>query len=126
MPTKMIEKGLDEIKQGEIDSAIITFKEVVKLFPKHSLGHFYLANLYSIKDEKNNAIKSYTNAWKFSNDLQAHFKNIPSQTLFILLSMDTPPKDHVEKWVKRAKEFYEEYPLRDKLMIEFAQRIMNH
>ncbi|GAH09646.1 unnamed protein product [marine sediment metagenome] len=126
MPTELIEKGLAEIKQGEIGSAIFTFKKVVKLFPKHALGHFYLANLYSIKDEKNSAVESFTNAWKHSNNLQKHFKNIPSQTLFILLSMDPPPKDDLGKWVERAKEFYEEYPLKEKLMVEFAQRIISH
>ena len=108
MPTELTEKGLAEIKRGEIDSAIITFKKVVKLFPKHALGHFYLANLYSIKDEKNYAIESFTNSWKYSNKLQEHFKNIPSQTLFILLSMDQPPKDDLGMWVERAKEFFEE------------------
>ncbi|NPD89688.1 MAG: hypothetical protein HGN29_13335 [Asgard group archaeon] len=125
MPTKLMEKGLTEIKQGEIGSAIITFKKIVKLFPKHALGHFYLANLYSIKDEKNNAVESFTSAWKYSNNLQGPFKNIPSQTLFILLSMDPPPKGDLGTWVERAKEFYEEYPLKEKLMVEFAQRIIS-
>jgi tetratricopeptide (TPR) repeat protein len=126
MPTKLIEKGLAEIKQGDINSAIITFKQVVKLFPKHALGHFYLANLYSIKDEKDNAVKSFSSAWKYSNNLQEHFKSIPCQTLFILLSMDPPPKDDLGTWVERAKEFYEDYPLKEKLMVDFAQRIISH
>jgi tetratricopeptide (TPR) repeat protein len=124
MPNELIEKGLEEIKNGEINSAIIIFRKVVKLFPKHALGHFYLANLYSIKDEKDKAIDSFSEAWKCSNNLQEHFKNIPSQTLFILLSMDTPPKAVLGKWIERTKEFYEDYPLKEKLMIDFAKRIL--
>lgn len=124
MPTKLIERGLAEIKKGEISSAIITFKKVVKLFPKHALGHFYLANLYSIKDEKINAVESFTNAWKHGNSLQPHFKNIPKQILFILLSMDPPPKNDLGIWVERAKEFYEEYLSKEKLMVDFAQQIL--
>ncbi|NHK33096.1 MAG: hypothetical protein FK730_17235 [Asgard group archaeon] len=126
MPNELIEKGLTEIKKGEISSAIITFKKLVKLFPKHARGHFYLANLYSIKDEKNKAIDSFANAWRHSNNLQEHFKNIPSQTLFILLSMDPPPKAILNTWVERATEFYEEYPLKERLMVDFAKRIINN
>ena len=125
MPNELIEKGLAEIKNGKISSAITIFKKIVKLFPKHALGHFYLANLYSIKDEKDKAINSFSEAWKCSNNLQEHFKNIPSQTIFLLLSMDSPPKAALGTWVERAKEFYEDYPLKEKLMVDFAKRVLN-
>jgi hypothetical protein len=40
--------------------------------------------------------------------------------------MDPPPKDDLGTWVERAKEFYEDYPLKEKLMVDFAQRIISH
>ncbi len=125
MHTKLIEKGLVDIKKGEINSAIATFKESIKLFPKNASGHFYLANLYSIKDKKTQAVEEFNMAWKYGNNLQKYFRNIPHQILFVLLSMDTQPKEEIGEWIERAKEYYEEYATEEKIMIDFAKRIIS-
>lgn len=122
MPTKLINQGLIEVRKGEVETAINTFSQVVKLFPKHSLAHFYLANLYTIRDDKEQALSFFGKSWNLGNNLQNHYQLIPSKSLFLLLSMDPVPTKDLETWVQRAAEFYDEYTVKEQLMINFANQ----
>ena len=122
---KMVEEGLGKIKEGEIVSAIEKFKEITKTYPKKSGAHFYLANLYTILDEKEKAVESFTKAWDSKKELQNYQKRIPYKTIFVLLSMEEVPKKRLEIWLKRAKRFYEEYPTNERMIIDFAKRVTN-
>jgi tetratricopeptide (TPR) repeat protein len=122
---KKVEEGLGKIKEGEIVSAVKMFKEITATYPEKSEAHFYLANLYTILDEKEKAVESFTKAWECKKELLNYQKRIPYKTIFVLLSMETIPKDRLEIWIKRAKRFYKEYPTNERMIIDFAKRINN-
>jgi len=124
---ELVKKGLSKIEKGEVSTALKIFKEVQKFFPNYSKIHLYLANLYSIQDEKKEALKSYTLAWEQRDKLEEQEDHyVPYQSIFILLSMDSIPKDLLKIWVDRAEEFYFEYSRSERMMIDFAKQVLQN
>ena len=122
---ELVKKGLSKIKRGDIFSALKIFKEIQKFFPNYSKTHLYLANLYSIQDEKQEALKSYTLAWEQRDKFEEQEDHyVPYQSIFILLSMDSIPKDLLKTWMERAEEFYFEYSRNEKMVIDFAKQVL--
>ncbi len=122
---ELIEEGLSKIEKGDVSSALKIFKEVQKFFPNHSKTNLYLANLYSIQDEKQEALKSYTIAWEQRDKLEKQENHyVPYQSIFILLSMESIPKDLLKIWIERAEEFYFEYSRSERIIIDFAKQIL--
>ncbi|MFW9852158.1 MAG: hypothetical protein ACFFDS_04410 [Candidatus Thorarchaeota archaeon] len=122
---ELVKKGLLEIQKGKVSSALNTFKEIQKFFPNYSKTHFYLANLYSIQNEKQEALKSYSLAWEQREQFEEQEKHyVPYQSIFILLSMDQIPKYLLKTWIERAEEFYSDYSRNERMTIDFAKQVL--
>ena len=97
-----------------------------KFFPNYSKTHLYLANLYSIQDDKEEALKSYTLAWEQRDKFEEKEEQyVPYQSIFILMSMDSIPQDLLQTWVERAEEFYSKYSRSERITIDFAKQILH-
>lgn len=123
---ELVKKGLSKIEKGDVSSAIKIFKELQKFFPNYSKTHLYLANLYSIQDDKEEALKSYTLAWEQRDKFEEKEEQyVPYQSIFILMSMDSIPQDLLQTWVERAEEFYSKYSRSERITIDFAKQILH-
>ena len=122
---ELVKEGLSKIEKGDVSSAIKIFKEMQKFFPNYTKTHLYLANLYSIQDEKQEALKSYSLAWEQRDKFEEQEKHyVPYQSIFILLSMDQIPKDLLKTWIERAEDFYFDYSINERIIIDFAKQVI--
>jgi tetratricopeptide (TPR) repeat protein len=124
---ELVKEGLSQIKAGKVSSALKIFKEIQKFFPNYSKTHLYLANLYSIQNEKQEALKSYTLAWEQRDKFEEQEEHyVPYQSIFILLSMDQIPKDLLKTWIDRAEEYYFDYSRSKRMIIDFAKQVLQN
>ena len=120
----MLDSAINTIQEGKISPAIQMLKEIVKTYPDDALPYLYLANLYSIQDEKEEALGKYHKAWEMRENLQNRTHLIPYQTIFLLLTFEPIPIDQLKFWLDRAADYHELYDLESRLIINLAKNIV--
>jgi len=119
----MLDSAINTIQDGKISPAIQMLKDIVKTYPDDALPYLYLANLYSIQDEKKEALGKYHKAWEMKEKLQNRTHLIPYQTIFLLLTFEPIPMDQLKFWLEKASAFHELYDFESRLIINLAKRI---
>ncbi len=120
----LLDSAINTIRNGKISLAIQILREIVKTYPYDALPYLYLANLYSIQDEREEALGKYNQAWEMRKKLQNRTHLIPYQTIFLLLTFEPVPKDQLKFWLERAKDYYELYDFESRLIINLAKEIV--
>ncbi len=120
----MLDSAINTIQEGNISPAIQLLKDIVKIYPDDALPYLYLANLYSIQDEKEAALGKYEKAWEMKDNLQNRTHLIPYQTIFLLLTFEPIPIDRLKFWLNRASNYHELYDFDSRLIINLARNIV--
>ena len=120
---ELLTAGLNLIKQGEVDSAILFFQELSLSSPLSSLSCFYLGNLHSIRDEMELAIAYYSLAWETNKNPELRHC-LQYKVLFSLITMDRPDKEILKLWLTRTENCLNQYSCDELLIIDFARKIL--
>ena len=121
----MLDSAINTIQEGKISPAIQILKDIVKTYPDDALPYLYLANLYSIQDEKEAALTKYHKAWEMKENLKNRTHLIPYQTIFLLLTFEPIPMDQLKFWLERASSYHELYDFESRLIINLARNIVD-
>jgi hypothetical protein len=121
----LLESSLNSIQNGYLSPAVGILKEIINGYPETALPYLYLANLYSIKDEKWKALNKFNQVWELRNNLPSLIHLIPYQAVFLLLTFEPLPKDHLKMWFCRALDFYDLYDYEHRLIINLAKQILD-
>ena len=120
----LLDSAINTIQNGKISPAIQILREIVETYPEDALPYLYLANLYSIQDEKEEALGKYHQAWEKREKLQNSTHLIPYQTIFLLLTFEPVPKDQLKFWLERASDYYDLYDFESRLILNLAKEIL--
>ncbi|MCG3220890.1 MAG: hypothetical protein H7641_05870, partial [Candidatus Heimdallarchaeota archaeon] len=82
----LLDISLNSIQKGYFSPAITILKDLINDFPETALPYLYLANLYSIKDEKWKALDKFNQVWELRESLPTLTHLIPYQAVFLLLT----------------------------------------
>ena len=120
----LLDTSLNSIQNGHLTPAIKILKDIIDDYPETALPYLYLANLYSIKDEKWKALNKFNSVWELRENLPTLTHLIPYQSVFLLLTFDPIPKDYLKMWFCRALDFYDLYDYESKLIVNLAKQIL--
>ena len=120
----LLDTSLNSIQNGHLSPAVTILKDLINDYPETALPYLYLANLYSIKDEKWKALNKFNNVWELRDNLPSLTHLIPYQAVFLLLTFDPIPKDYLKMWFCRALDFYDLYDYESRLIINLARQIL--
>ena len=95
----LLDSAINTIQNGKISPAIQILREIVETYPEDALPYLYLANLYSIKDEREEALGKYNQAWEMREKMQNQTHLIPYQTIFLLLTFEPVPIEQLKFWL---------------------------
>ena len=73
----LLDSAINTIQNGRISPANQILREIVETYPEDALPYLYLANLYSIQDEKEEALGKYHQAWEMREKLHNRTHLIP-------------------------------------------------
>ncbi|MHA1406098.1 MAG: tetratricopeptide repeat protein [Candidatus Heimdallarchaeaceae archaeon] len=121
---EQVDLALSYVKEGKLDSAISSFQQLILSFPDYSLAYFYLGTLYSIQNKYQQALSCFSQAWDRKSDSDIFLKELPFKSVFLLVSQEKVNKRELQKWVSRAKLFYDTYETQQRALIDIAEELL--
>jgi Ca-activated chloride channel homolog len=70
------DRGLELIKAGKAEEAIVSFKQAIKLKPDFAEAHKNLGDLYFLVEEYKKAVEAYKQAIRYQSDFVTAYANI--------------------------------------------------